>query len=127
MAHGNNWIVKKDGYEADTLALQTRTALGWLPLLEQAYPVFRAQVVAGLQRHVPDSSETLATFPLKDLLRLALTSASAYWVELALAWAVYDSVDEEMRALFSALMVDKTLPQRVRHQAKRLLYRRSIP
>jgi hypothetical protein len=118
----DSWLAKKGSYEADSQALRAGITLGWLPLLEVEYPAFRAHVLAELQVHFPQRSDVFTTFPIRELVLLALASASAYWTERALHWAAYLPPDAELQRHLKDVWADKTFPQRVRHQAKRLFF-----
>jgi hypothetical protein len=120
----NNWAVSNGPHWCDTPALQAKASLLWLPLLEHDYRTVHAALLIGL-RHVSPEQVTsrLATFPVHDLLRLALTSGcSGYWVELALGWAAQVGLEPDLRRAVHALALDHTVPQSTRHRAKRLYY-----
>lgn len=118
------WIVKTGPHWCDTPGLQAKTSLLWLPLLEHDYRAVQAGLLTGLLHSSPEqAAQRLATFPVQDLLRLALTSRGAgYWVELAFEWASQLELDPDLRWAVRALWLDPTLPQPTRHRAKRLYY-----
>ena len=119
-----NWLVKSGDQWGDTPALQAQQSLLWLPLLEYDYGTLQQALVAGLTRADPDQvAYRLVTFPVQDLLRLALTSGgSLYWVDLALEWAAQVDLDQAVRGHVRAVALDATVPQSIRHRAKRLYY-----
>jgi hypothetical protein len=82
----NNWAVSNRPHWCDTPGLQAKASLLWLPLLEHNYRAVPAGLLTGLLHISPEPAvQRLATFPVQDLLRLALTSrSSGYWVGLAL-------------------------------------------
>lgn len=120
----SNWAVKNGSHWCDTPALQAKTSLLWLPLLEHDYRTVHAALLTGLRQASPEQvASRLATFPVQDLLRLALTSDCAgYWVELALGWAAQVGLAPDLRRTVYALAFDQTVPQPTRHRAKRLYY-----
>lgn len=120
----NNWAVKNGPHWCDTPALQAKTSLLWLPLLEHDYRAVHAALLIGLRHASPEQAAPwLATFPVQDLLRLALTSGcSGYWVELALGWAAQVELAPDLRRTVRALALDPMVPQPTRHRAKRLYY-----
>ncbi|MGI4734659.1 MAG: hypothetical protein ACRYG7_05710, partial [Janthinobacterium lividum] len=93
-----------------------------MPLLEHDYRVVHAALLTGLRHASPEqAAHRLATFPVQDLLRLALTSGcSGYWVDLALGWASHLVLEPDLRRAVRALALDHTVPQPTRHRAKRL-------
>lgn len=120
----DTWAIKRVAYEVDAHTLQAKQTAGWswLPLLEQDYLVFQEQALKALQHSMPHrATETWATFPVKDLVLFGLT-ASAYWIEQALRWAPYVKQDEKIAKQLRCLMSATNLSQRVRHQAKRILF-----
>jgi hypothetical protein len=120
----NNWAVKNGFHWCDTPALQAKASLLWLPLLEHDYRAVHAALLTGLLQASPEQiASRLATFPVQDLLRLALTSGcSGYWVELALGWAAQVGLEPDLQRAVRALALDQTIPQPTRHRAKRLYY-----
>lgn len=120
----NNWAVSNGSHWCDTPALQAKASLVWLPLLEHDYRAVHAALLTGLRHASPEQvAPRLVTFPVHDLLRLALTSAcSWYWVELALGWAAQVGLDPDLRRTVYALALDHMVPQPTRHRAKRLYY-----
>lgn len=124
VGEGANWAVKSGPHWCDTPALQAKASLLWLPLLEHDYLTVHAALLTGLQHTSPELvAERLTTFPVQHLLRLVLTSGSSwYWVDLALGWASQLTLDPDVRHLVQALALDHTVPQPVRHRAKRLYY-----
>lgn len=80
--------------------------------------------MAGLTRADPEQvAHRLVTFPVQDLLRLALTSGgSRYWVNLALCWAAQVDLAPALSGHVRDLALDATVPQSTRHRGKRLYY-----
>jgi hypothetical protein len=120
----DQWMVQSGSHVCDTLALRARASLLWLPLLEQEYPALRAALLAGLaQAGLQPVEQRLATFPVQDLLALALTSGlSLYWADLALNWASHVGLAPDLIPLVRALALNPSIGQRIRHRAKRLYY-----
>lgn len=120
----DQWTVQSGSHTCDTVRLRARASLLWLPLLEQDYPTFRQTVLTGLSSIGPEqAAHRWATFPVQELLLLALTSGvSLYWVNLALAWATEVGPGPEVLQEVRALVLDPSIPQPTRHRAKRLYY-----
>ena len=111
-------------HACDTAGLRARASLLWLPLLEHEYLVVRAALLAGLaQAGLQPAAQLAATFPVNDLLALALTSGcSLYWVDLALNWASHVGLASELIPAVRALAMNQSIGQSTRHRAKRLYY-----
>lgn len=120
----DNWAVRNGPHWCDTPALQAKASLLWLPLLEHDYRAVHTALLTGLLRAIPEQAiPRLATFPVQDLLRLALMSGcSGYWVELALGWGAQLELAPDLRRTVRALALDPMVPQPTRHRAKRLYY-----
>jgi hypothetical protein len=120
----DNWAVLNGPHWCDTPALQAKASLLWLPLLEHDYRAVHAALLSGLRQANPEqAAPLLATFPVQDLLRLALMSeCSGYWVALALGWAAQVELALDLRRAVRTLALDHTVPQSTRHRAKRLYY-----
>lgn len=93
-------------------------------MLEHDYPVVRAALLAGLaQAGLQPAAQQATTFPVNDLLALALTSGcSLYWVDLALNWASHVGLAPELVPAVRALALNPSIGQPTRHRAKRLYY-----
>jgi hypothetical protein len=117
-----SWLVRKNEHEADTEALRAQAALFWLPLLEQDYPAFRQQILAGLKPCSTNPPSVFASFPLQPFLLLGLMSQSSYWIERAVNWASFVAIDAEVKQQLLAVSIDKAISQRARHQAKRIFF-----
>jgi hypothetical protein len=122
VGNDNKWALKSGSQWCDTPALQAQDSLLWLPLLEYNYREVHAALRSGLTHASPEqAAQRLDTFPVLDLLRLAMTSRSSwYWVELALGWASQVELASDLRRVVQALALDPTVPQPTRHRAKRL-------
>jgi hypothetical protein len=120
----DQWTVQSGPHACDTAGLRARASLLWLPLLEHEYPVVRAALLAGLaQAGFQPAEQRMATFPVQDLLALALTSgASLYWVDLALNWASHVGLAPELIPAVRALALNQSIGQPTRHRAKRLYH-----
>lgn len=118
------WTVQSGPHACDTTGLRTQDSLLWLPLLEQEYPAVRAALLAGLaQGGLQPVEQYIATFPVQDLLMLALTSAaSLYWIDLALNWASHVGLAPDLIPVVQALALNPVIGQPTRHRAKRLYY-----
>jgi hypothetical protein len=117
-----SWLVRRGAQEANGTQLHEQASLLWLPLLERDFPTFRAHVLAGLLGEPAQKQSLFATFPLLDLLRVGLSSPSAYWLGLALAWVQYLPSKQELSDQLLALYKDHRLPQHIRHHAKRCYF-----
>lgn len=119
-----NWIVKHGPHWCDTPGLRAQHSLMWLPLLEHEYPAVRAALVAGLaQAGLQPAEQQVLTFPVQDLLSLALTSAaSLYWVDLALHWASHVGLAPDLIPVVRNMALNPAIGQPTRHRAKRLYY-----
>jgi len=122
------WVVKTGPHWGDTPALHAQGSLLWLPLLEHDYQKVHAGLLTGLRHVSPEqAAHLLATFPVQDLLRIALTGrGSIYWVDLALGWAAHLELAPDLRRTVQAVASDPTVPQPTRHRAKRLYYTGSV-
>jgi hypothetical protein len=120
----DNWAVQRGPHWCDTLALQVKASLLWLPLLEHDYLAVREALATGLTNFNPEqAAHRLTTFPAQYLLRLALTGrCSWYWVNLALRWASQLELEPDLQRAVRALALDRAVPQPTRHRAKRLYY-----
>lgn len=120
----DQWTVQSGSHACDTVELRARTSLLWLPLLEHEYPAVRAALLAGLaQAGLQPVEQRLATFPVQELLALALTSGcSLYWVDLALNWASHVGLAPDLIPAVRALALNPSIGQPTRHRAKRLYY-----
>jgi hypothetical protein len=118
------WTVQSGPHACDTAGLRAQASLLWLPLLEHEYPALRAALLTGLaQAGLQPVEQRLATFPVQDLLALALTSgASLYWVDLALEWASHVGLSLDLIPVVRALVLNPVIGQPTRHRAKRLYY-----
>jgi len=118
------WTVQSGPNACDTSGLRAQASLLWLPLLEHEYPTMRVALLAGLaQAGLQPVEQRLATFPVQDLLALALTSgASLYWVDLALKWASQVGLAPDLIPVVRALALNLAIGQLTRHRAKRLYY-----
>ena len=118
------WTVQSGPHACDTAGLRAQASLLWLPLLEHEYPAVRAALVAGLaQAGLQPVEQRMATFPVQDLLALALTSgASLYWVDLVLNWASHVGLAPDLIPVVQALPLNPAIGQPIRHRAKRLYY-----
>ena len=121
---GDQWTVQNGPHACDTAGLRARASLLWLPLLEHEYPAVRAALLAGLaQAGLQPVEQHTATFPVQDLLALALTSgASVYWVDLALHWASHTGLSPDLIPVLQALVLNPAIGQPTRHRAKRLYH-----
>ena len=120
----DQWMVQSGPHVCNTTELRARASLLWLPLLEHEYPGVRAALLAGLsQAGFQSVEQCMATFPVQDLLALALTSgASLYWIDLALNWASHVGLAPDLIPVVWALALNPAIEQSTRHRAKRLYY-----
>ncbi|RSK38424.1 hypothetical protein [Hymenobacter perfusus] len=120
----DQWTVQSGPHACDTVGLRARASLLWLPLLEHNYPAVRVALLAGLaQAGLQPVEHRMATFPVQDLLALALTSgASLYWVDLALNWVSHVGLAPDLIPVVRALALNPAIGQPTRHRAKRLYY-----
>jgi hypothetical protein len=118
------WTMQSGPHACDTAGLRAQASLLWLPLLEHEYLALRAALLAGLaQAGLQPVEQRLATFPVQDLLALALTSgASLYWVDRALKWASQVGLAPDLMPVVRALALNPAIGQPTRHRAKRLYY-----
>jgi hypothetical protein len=118
------WTVQSGTHTCDTAELRAQASLLWLPLLEHDYLAVRTALLAGLaQAGRQPVEQWMATFPVQDLLALALTSdASLYWIDLALNWASYVGLAPDLIPVVRALALNTSIGQPTRHRAKRLYY-----
>ena len=120
----DQWMVQSGPHACDTMGLQARAFLLWLPVLKHEYPTVRVALLAGLaQAGLEPIEQRLATFPVQDLLALALTSgASLYWVDRALHWGSHVGLAPDLIPVVRALALNPAIGQQTRHRAKRLYY-----
>jgi len=121
---GDQWTVQSGPHACDTAGLRARASLLWLPLLEHDYPTVRVALLAGLAKAgLQPVEQGMATFPVQDLLALALTSgASLYWVDLALNWASHVGLAPDLIPVVRALALNPAIGQPTRHRTKRLYH-----
>jgi hypothetical protein len=120
----DQWTVQSGPHACDTAGLRARASLLWLPLLEHDYPAVHVALRAGLaQAGLQPVAQRMATFPVQDLLALALTAgASLYWVDRALHWASHVGLAPELIPVVRTLALNPAIGQPTRHRAKRLYY-----
>lgn len=118
----DRWVVKKGSTEEAISPLGNRAMLMCLPLLEIEFATFKAKLMAGIEQRIERSTEAFSTFPVQQLVSVALFSESVYWIDLALSWAVIIDIDDKSISHLLILSTNTLYPQAIRHKAKRIYF-----
>lgn len=91
----------------------------WLPILESERELLTERITeAGRLHELPIS---IATLPIREILRLALATRRQHWTEQALNWLENCSTVNDLKELLVEVSKSSSVGQRNRHRARRIL------
>lgn len=73
------------------------------------------QSVEGLNDKLLDS------LPINKLIQLCIDNDLYFWLELSLKWVSYIKIDSDLYISFIAALDNKKIPQKIRHQLKKII------
>jgi hypothetical protein len=118
------WVLERN--ESIIPLLNERNLRSLLPCLQKPYKEIIWLIEDALARQNL-SREILNTFPIRDLILLALRSQSDFWASRALEWLENFQPDEDVICQIQQLIKEKWSSQKTKLAARKFLKRAHFP